>query len=196
MKKIDGIPCAFLKGSECDAEKKRFAYLKTPIKGLYYVPSEAERKSRTLLQERLVPALLGALEKGKRFRLHFGILPSARNSGLSWRPARFVEVFNDRKTFVVDFGRFAARYGALKSYYSKAISHFYSSLPIKRLLFRKVALLPARCLAYDDKYLAGFYITRECVMENAKKYAPRHARKCAFLKNEYATLLSDMQKTV
>jgi hypothetical protein len=194
MKRIDGVPCALLKGGECDAEKKRFAYLKTPIKGLYYIPSDVERKSRTLSQERFVPALLAALQKGKRFRLHFGIITSARNCGLSWRPARFVEVFNDKKTFWVDFSKFASKYGALRSYYSKALSRFYSSLSIKRLLFRKVALLPASCLAYDDRYLAGFYITRECAMENAKRYAPRHARKCAFLKNEYATLVSDMEK--
>jgi|GEM_PF-2556118 len=194
MKRIEGVPCAFLKGGECDAEKKRFAYLKTPIKGLYYMPSDVERKSRTLSPERFVPALLGALQKGKRFRLHYGIIASARNCGLSWRPARFVEVFNDMKTFEADFGRFAARYGALRSYYSKAISHFYSSLPIKRILFRKVALLPARCLAYDDRYLAGFYITRECVLKNAGRYAPRHAKRLKFLKSDYAQLISDIKK--
>ncbi len=195
MKRIDGVPCVILKGGECDAEKKRFAYLKTPIKGLYYLPSDVERKSRTLLQERFIPALLGALQKGKRFRLHYGILASARNCGLGWRPARFVEVFNDKKTFEVDFGRFAARYGALHSYYSKAISHFYASLPVKRLLFRKVALLPPRCIAYDDRYLAGFYIRKKCILENARRYAPRHAKRLLFLKNEYAQLLSDMGKT-
>jgi hypothetical protein len=195
MKRIEGVPCVFLRGSECDAEKKRFAYLKTPIKGLYYLPSDVERKSRTLSQERFIPALLAALQKGKRFRLHYGIITSARNCNLSWRPARFVEIFNDKKTFEVDFGRFASKYGALRSYYSKALSRFYASLPAKRLLFRKAALLPSRCLAYDDKYLAGFYITKECVLKNAKRYAPRHAKKYAFLKNEYATLLSDMRKT-
>jgi len=195
MKRIEGAQCVFLKGGECDAEKKRFAYLKTPIKGLYYMPSDAERKSRTLSQERFVPALLVALQKGKRFRLHYGILASARNCGLSWRPARFVEIFNDKKTFEVDFGKFAARYGSLRSYYSKALSRFYSSLPIKRLLFRKVALLLGRCLSYDDRYLAGFYITKEYVLKNAKKYAPRHAKRFLFLKNDYATLISDMEKT-
>ena len=195
MKRIEGIPFVLLKKNEYDAEKKRFAYLKTPIKGFYYVTSDVERKSRTLSLERFIPALLGALQKEKQFSLHYGILTSARNCGLSWRPVRFVEVFNDKKTFEVDFGGFAGKYAKLRSYYSKTISRFYGSLSLKRLLFRKVGLLPPQCISYDDRYLAGFYITRDCILENAKRYAPRHAKRFMILKNEYATLISDMKKS-
>lgn len=194
MKKIEGVPFVLLKKNEHDAEKKRFAYLKTPIKGFYYVTSEAERKSRTLFPDRFVPALLGALQKEKKIRMQYGIITSAWNCSLSWRPVKFVEVFNSRKTFDVDFAKFSGRYAGLRSYYSKTISHFYASLSIKRLIFRKVRLLPPQCIAYDDRYLAGFYISRACILKNMKRYAPRNAKGFLMLKNEYAALISDMRK--
>ncbi len=194
MRRIEGIPFVKLKNMECDAKKKRFEYLKTPLKGLYYVPSDVEKKSRTLNVERFVPALLDALQKERGFRLHYGIVTSARNCGLSWRPTRFIEVFNNKKTFEADFGLFAEKYGKLRSYYSKTISHFYSSLPVKRILFRKVVLMPPNCIAYDDRYLIGFYITKKCILEKAKRYAPKNAKKYSFLKSEYASLFSDMKK--
>lgn len=195
MRKIEGVPFVLLKKNEYDAEKKRFAYLKTPIKGFYYVASDAERKSRTLFLNRFVPAFLNALERQKSFRMQYGILTSARNCGLTWRPIRFLEVFNDRKTFEVDFGAFAEKYAALSSYYSKTLSHFYNSLSLKRIIFRKVRLLPQKCIAYDDRYLAGFYITEACILQNAKRYAPRNAGRFLMLKREYASLISDMKKT-
>ena len=194
MKKIDGIPFVLLKKNDCDREKKRFTYLKTPIKGFFYVPTDAERKSRKLFLERFMPAFFGALQKEKMFKMHYGIITSARNCGLSWRPTKFVEVFNDKKTFEVDFGAFAEKYSSLRSDYSKTIANFYGSLSLKRIIFRKVKLLSSNCIVYDDKYLAGFYITKECILKNVKMYAPRRANGFLMLKKEYATLISDIKK--
>ena len=44
------------------------------------------------------------IAKEKNVKLHYGTVTSARNCGLSWRPVKFLEVFNDWKTFDADFG--------------------------------------------------------------------------------------------
>ncbi len=182
-----------LKGIECDAEKKRFKYLKTPIKGLFYIPSEIERKSRSILFNRFIPKLLDALQKMRNTKMNYGVATSAWNFGLTWRPVKFIEIFNSKKSFIIDFSRFAGRYGSLHSYYSKMLSKFYNSLSIKQIIFRKLKTLPID-LIYDDHYLGGFFIKKEAIPKYLKKYIPKNAKKLLFLKREYLSISEDMKK--
>lgn len=194
MKKIDGTPFVKLIGMECDREKKSFIYLKTPIKGLYYVPADIERKGRKIIPERFVPALLEAIKKTRGAKMHFGVLTSARNFGLSWRPISVLEVFNNFKTFDVDFSSFAEKYRKLGSYYSKTLAAFYGSFSLKKIFFRKVRLVPEKNLTYDDAYIRGFYISKEKIAENANRYKPKNANGRSMLKKEYETLISDLKR--
>ncbi len=194
MKKVEGIPFVVLKGIECDKEKKSFCYLKTPVKGLYYIPSEVERKSKTLLVGRFVPALLNAMRHEKHMEMHYGVVTSAWNFGLTWRPVKFMEVFNNKKTIIIDFLNFANRYSKLRSYYSQTLSKFYSSLALKKIIFRKTRLLPKKCVVYDDRYMSGFYIRKKHIGRVIKRYAPKNARRLAFLKKEYSSIAQDMKK--
>ncbi|MGB9719313.1 MAG: hypothetical protein ACPL06_01820 [Candidatus Anstonellales archaeon] len=193
MKKIENIPFVVLKGVECDREKKTFMYLKTPVKGLYYIPSETERKSKTLLFGRFIPAFLDALKKQRGINLYYGMVTSAWNFGLTWRPVKFLEMFNNKKTFEVDFAKFAERYENLRSYYSKSLAKFYASLFLKRIIFRKVKSISKKCMVYDDRYLPGFYIKKECVLKHIKKYIPKHTKKLFVLKKEYYSILADIK---
>lgn len=108
----------------------------TPFKGVYYVPSETERKAWVIERPMKVLSMALELYLGTR-RFYFGGRTALEASGMSWQPSGIVHVVNSKRSGNVDLQERIGRNNGKKSYRAGKIARLLSFYG-KKIVFHKV----------------------------------------------------------
>lgn len=155
-------------GLSLAAIKNSFAALKlfpTPFKGIYYSPSEEERKGRFIEKPLLVlTKAIAAYLKSNEF--YYTCSTAEEQLGLSWHPSDSVHLANTKRSGVINLAARCQRNAAKKTYRAKTLARilaYYGGA----IVFHKACSLAA---ARFTQTPYGRFATKSQLKKDKKKF--------------------------
>lgn len=107
----------------------------TPFKGIYYIPSDEERRGWFIERSLRVLTLSLALFLSDR-RFYYSCTTAEEASGISWRPSGELHVVNEKKSARINITERVKRNLERKTYRAKKIAHLPSYYENKIILHK------------------------------------------------------------
>lgn len=184
----------FIKSTEI---KKKYSFQKalsslyivpTFFKGIYYIPTNRERKGHFIENKQEFFASLFNIHYGRK-KWYWALSTAARYYGLEWSATRILEIVTMKKSKTIAIYERISSLHHKRSYRSKTLAHYYDSLDINTIYIHKGNQKDIESLKIDD--VLGPVCAKDQLFKDVKRY--RGKVRNQRLKRIYKRIIEEFQ---
>ena len=160
----------------------------TFFKGIYYIPSELERRGHFIEKKQDFFTSLFDHYYGRK-KWYWGLSTAARHYGIEWSATKILEIVVDKKSKTIRISDKIQSLKKKKSYRSSVLAKYFSSLDVNLILIHKGKQTAFQLIKIDETM--GPICTKEQIQKDVRDFIPKTRNRN--LKNIYQRILASFE---